>query len=128
VAQVKLYGRRSFWSPRTAEVSDLVHRALVDTWRLPETKRFHRFLLLADDELVAPSRGPGYLGVEVVCFTGRSPDAVRSLVRAMTDQVAPALGLPVDDLEVVLIEVPPSHWAIRGRAGDELTLDYPVDI
>lgn len=128
MAQVKVYGRRSVWAGRTREVSDALQDALVAAWGLPAEKRFHRFLLLADDELVAPGRGEGYLVVEVVCFAGRSDGAVRRLVRALTDDVAPALGLPVDDLEAVVLEVPASRWAIRGRAGDELTLDYRVDV
>lgn len=128
MAQIKVYGRRSYWGGRTAEVSDAVHAALVESWGLPEGKRFHRFLLLADDELVAPQRGPGYLVIEVVCFTGRSPAAVRELIRRLTDDVAPRLGLPVDDLEAVVIESPPPHWAIRGQVGDELSLDYRVDV
>ncbi|GGB92373.1 tautomerase family protein [Cellulomonas carbonis] len=128
MAQVKVYGRRSVWAGRLTEVSDAVHAAVVGAWEIPEPKRFHRFLLLEDDELVAPGRGPAYLLVEVVCFTGRSPEAVRRLLRALMDGVAPALGLGVDDLEVVVVEVPPSRWGIRGRTGDELELDYRVDV
>ena len=128
MVQVLVYGRRSAWGGRTQEVSDVVHRAVVAAWGLPEEKRFHRFLLLGDDELVAPQRGHAYLVLEVVCFTGRSPQAVRRLIRALTDDVAPALGLPVEDLEAVVLESPPERWAIRGRAGDELTLGYRVDV
>lgn len=128
MAQVKLYGRRSYWGGRTEEVSDLVHSALVGAWGLPQGKRFHRFMLLADEELVAPARGAGYLVVEIVCFTGRSPEAVRALLRALMDDVAPALGLPVDDLEAVVLESPPRSWAIRGRTADELDLPYRLDI
>lgn len=127
MAQVKVYGRRSVWAGRTAEVSDALHDALVRAWGLPEHKRFHRFLLMGDDELVAPGRGDAYLVVEVVCFTGRSPDAVGRLLRALMD-AAPGLGIPVEDLEVVVVEVPARQWAIRGCTGDELHLDYRVDI
>jgi len=104
-----------------------VHGALVGAWGLPPDKRFHRFLLLDDEDLVAP-RSPEYLVVEVVCFTGRSPGAVRALIAAFFDDVAPALGLGPDDLEVVVLESPPTHWGIRGVAGDELTLSYRVDV
>lgn len=128
MAQVKVYGRRSVWAGRTQEVSDAVHRALVGAWQIPESKRFHRFLLLADDELLVPSRGPGYLVVEVVCFPGRSDAAVRALLEAFVEDVAPALGLPADDLEVVLIEVPRTRWAIRGTTADRLELDYRVEV
>ena len=127
MAQVKVYGRRSVWGARRQEVSDAVHGALVGAWGLPDDKRFHRFVLLDDEDLVAP-RGPAYLVVEVVCFTGRSPGAVRALIAAFFDDVAPALGLGADDLEVVVIESPPTHWGIRGVAGDELSLSYRVDV
>ncbi|MBT0994807.1 tautomerase family protein [Cellulomonas sp. DKR-3] len=127
MAQVKVYGRRSAWAPRRAEVSDAIHGALVDAWGLPADKRFHRFLLLDDEDLVAP-RSSDYLVVEVVCFTGRSAAAKRALLTAFFADVAPALGLAPDDLEVMILESPPEHWGIRGVSGDELTLGYRVDV
>ncbi|WP_309134648.1 tautomerase family protein [Cellulomonas sp.] len=105
----------------------MIHRAVTSAWGLPEEKRFHRFLWLDDEDMVAP-RGDAYLVVEVLCFTGRSPAAVRALIAAFFDDVAPALGLGPDDLEVIVLEAPPTHWGIRGRAGDELPLDYRVDV
>ena len=71
MAHVKIYGRRDVWQDRRGSVSDAVHRAVVGTWGLPPEKRFHRFLLLDADDLVAP-RSKEYLVVEILCFTGRS--------------------------------------------------------
>lgn len=127
MVQVKVYGNRRVWGDRRAEVSDALHAALVGAWRIPEDKRFHRFLLLDDGDLVAP-RSEAYLMVEVVAFAGRSREAVRELVRRMYDDVAPALGLAADDLELVVLEAPATHWGIRGRSGDELTLGYTVEV
>lgn len=127
MAQVKVYGRRSRWAHRRQEVSDALHDALVRTWGLPVDKRFHRFLLLDDEDLVAP-RGPDYLVVEVVCFEGRSEDARRALVAALFEEVAPALGLDPQDLESVILEAPPVSWGIRGTTGDRLVLPYRVDV
>jgi phenylpyruvate tautomerase PptA (4-oxalocrotonate tautomerase family) len=127
MVQVKVYGNRSVWEDRRAELSDAIHAALVRTWRLPEDKRFHRFLLFDDGDLVAP-RSEAYLVVELVCFAGRSPEAKRALVRAMYDDVAPAVGLSADDLELVILESPRENWGIRGLAGDELALGYRVDV
>jgi phenylpyruvate tautomerase PptA (4-oxalocrotonate tautomerase family) len=127
MAQVKIYGSRRVWHERRGEVSDALHAALVSAWRLPEDKRFHRFLLVDDGDIVAP-RSDAYLVVEVVCFEGRSREAKRALVRALYDDVAPALGLADDDLELVVVETPRENWGIRGRPGDELALSYRVEV
>lgn len=127
MAQVKVYGNRSVWGERRAEISDALHEALVRTWQLPADKRFHRFLLLDDGDMVAP-RSDSYLVVEIVCFAGRSREAKRALIAALYDDVAPRLGLAANDLEIVIVESPKENWGIRGMSGDELTLSYRVDV
>ena len=127
MAHVKIYGRRDVWQDRRGSVSDAVHRVITGTWGLPEDKRFHRFLLLDADDLVAP-RSKDYLVVEILCFTGRSRAARRALIGAFYDDVAPTLGLAPDDLEIIIIESPPENWGIRGVSGDELSLTYRVDV
>jgi len=127
MVQVKVYGNRRVWGQRREEVSDALHAALVGAWQIPEDKRFHRFLLLEDGDLVAP-RSEAYLMIEIVAFSGRSREAKRKLIRRLYDDVAPALGVATDDVELVVIESPAEAWGIRGRSGDELTLSYQVDV
>jgi hypothetical protein len=38
-----------------------------------------------------------------------------------------ASGIPVNDLEVVILEAPKANWGIRGVVGDELELSYKVE-
>lgn len=128
MAQVKIYGRRSVWNGRQLEISDVVHEALRSAWQLPQEKRFHRFLLLDDDDVVVPQRSEAYLVVEIVCFPGRSDVAKRKLIRGFYAQVAPALRLDSDDLEIVILESPKENWGIRGVSADELNLPYDVEI
>ena len=127
MVQVKIYGNRRVWGQRRAEVSDALHAALVGAWQIPQDKRFHRFLLLDDGDLVAP-RSDDYLMIEIVAFAGRTREAKRELIRRVYDDVAPALGVATDDVELVVIESPADSWGIRGRSGDELTLSYRVDV
>ena len=127
MVQVKIYGNRRVWGQRRTEVSDALHAALVGAWQIPEDKRFHRFLLLDDGDLVAP-RSDDYLMIEIVAFTGRTREAKRELIRRVYDDVAPALGVATDDVELVVIESPAESWGIRGRSGDELSLSYKVDV
>ncbi|SDM06957.1 tautomerase family protein [Nonomuraea jiangxiensis] len=124
MAQVKMYGRRDVWTGRQREISDLVQSCLVSTWALPEDKRFHRFLLLDADDFICPQRSERYLIVEVVCFTGRTDDAKRTLIRELYGK------WPHDseDLEVTIIEMPRTNWGIRGVPADELALSYKVEV
>ncbi|MEU4549662.1 tautomerase family protein [Nonomuraea dietziae] len=127
MAQVKVFGRRDVWAGRQREVSDLLHECVVKAWGLPEGKRFHRFLLLDADDLICPQRGDDYLIVEIVCFTGRSDEAKRALIREVFAK-APALGISTDDLELTIIEMPAVNWGIRGVPADELALPYKVEV
>ena len=99
------------------------------TLKLPEDKRFQRFLPLAPWQLVAPAdRSPAYLIVEVVLFTGRSVETRKALVRALMDDLSRELGLSPNDVEITLIESPRENWGIRGQHGDERGLAYKVDV
>ncbi|MFD0886361.1 tautomerase family protein [Streptosporangium algeriense] len=128
MTQIKIYGRRDVWADRRREVSDTLHECLTEVWRLPEDKRFHRFLLLDAEDLLCPQRGERYLIVEIVCFTGRTDEAKRDLIRALFARAQERLDLPATDLEIVIIESPQVNWGIRGLPGDELTLTYPVTV
>ncbi|TDE42602.1 tautomerase family protein [Nonomuraea mesophila] len=124
MAQVKVYGRRDVWAGRQQEVSDLIQSCLVSAWGLPENKRFHRFLLLDADDFVCPQRGESYLIIEVICFTGRSDDAKRALIRELYARS----GYDPEDVEITIIEMPKVNWGIRGVPADELALPYNVEV
>ena len=126
MAQIVIWGHRTALDARRDGLSDAVHGAVMAALDYPEEKRFHRFLLLDADDLVAP-RSAEYLVIEIVCFTGRSEHARRALLAALFE-AGRTLGLSPDDLEIVILESPPQNWGIRGVAGDQLTLDYVVDV
>lgn len=128
MAQIKVYGRRDVWAARRRDVSDLLQECLESAWKLPSGKRFHRFLLLDAEDLVCPQRGEHYLIIEILCFTGRSDDAKRDLIRTLYARLTPALGLTPDDLEITIIDTPKVNWGIRGVPADELALPYPTEI
>lgn len=128
MGQFKVYARRSAWIDRREALGDQLHAALVSAWQFPPEKRFQRFLWLDDDDLVAPQRGAGYLVIELVAFSGRSPEAKRELIRQVYARVCGAFDLPVADLELVILESPQASWGIRGVSGDELALGYSVTV
>jgi phenylpyruvate tautomerase PptA (4-oxalocrotonate tautomerase family) len=129
MAQFKIYGREDFLHEQHARISELVHGAAVRSLGLPPAKRFQRFLPLAEWQLVAPAdRSERYLIIEAYLFTGRSVAVRKGLIRALLDDLSRGLALSPADIEVTLFESPRENWGIRGQHGDELQLDYKVDV
>lgn len=128
MAQVKIFARRAHLERVRGALSEAIHRVLQETLGLPADKRFHRFLALDDaDFLHPPDRGEGYTILELVMFAGRTDATKRACLRRLMAEVPVATGIPVDDLEIVILESPRAHWGIRGRVGDELQLTYKVE-
>lgn len=97
--------------------------------RLPPEKRFHRFFPLASDDFIYPAgRSERYTIVEISLFEGRSAEAKRKLIRLLFARTAARLGIDPNDLEITIFETPKASWGIRGQPGDELELDYKVDV
>jgi phenylpyruvate tautomerase PptA (4-oxalocrotonate tautomerase family) len=61
-------------------------------------------------------------------FSGRSLETRKALVRGLMDGLAQGLGISPDDVEVTIVESPRENWGIRGQHGDELTLNYKVEV
>jgi hypothetical protein len=74
-----------------------------------------------------PDRGAGYTILEIMMFAGRSESTRRACLRRLMADVPAATGIPVGDLEIVILEFPKANWGIRGMIGDELQLSYEVE-
>ena len=110
-------------------VSDAVHDALVEAVALPEEKRFHRFLLLDEEDfLYPPGRSERYTIIEISMFEGRSVDAKKALIRTLYANFTSSLAYDPADLEITLFETPQANWGIRGQVADELKLDYDMQV
>ena len=128
MAQFKVYGQRDVLAPLRAEMSDVVHAAAVEVLGLPQTKRFHRFFpMTAEDFPVPEGRTERYTIIEVLMFEGRLVHTKRAFYARLYEDFEARLGIEAADLEVAIVETPRHDWAIRGRGGDELELDYQVE-
>jgi hypothetical protein len=52
----------------------------------------------------------------------------KALIRAVLDDLSGELALSPNDIEITLFESPRENWGIRGQHGDELQLNYKVEI
>ena len=128
MAQIKIHARRAFIDRHRQALSDAIHGVMRETLGLPEDKRFHRFVALDDADFIHPAdRGEGYTVIEILMFEGRSDAAKRACLRGLMREIPAATGIPVEAVEITIVETPMANWGIRGKVGDELTLNYKVE-
>lgn len=114
---------------RRSLVLDAVHAALVETLAIPDEDRTARLVEHepADFHLDA-GRSQDYTLVEITMFPGRSKAAKRALYAAIVRNLA-ELGVPSNDVTIVLHEPPMQNWGIRGgQPADEVDLGFSVDV
>jgi len=95
----------------------------------PLNKKFHRFLPLDKDEFLYPDdRSENYTIIEISLFEGRSVEAKKQLIKLIFEKIDREVGIGPGDVEITIFETPKYNWGIRGKPGDELSLDYKVDV
>lgn len=129
MAQIKIYGHAAFVEANRAPISDAVHACVMEALDFPPDKRFQRFFPMQGENFIYPDdRSDQYLIIEISLFEGRSSEAKKQLIRLLFATLASAVGLAPQDLEITLYETPKANWGIRGQPGDELALNYKVEV
>lgn len=129
MAQIKIYGRADRLRARRDRLSDVLHQCVVEAFDYPENKRAHRFFGLDPDDFRYPDgRTEDYTVIEVSLFEGRSVAAKKRFYALVFELFDRELGMSPIDIEITLTETPRHNWAMRGHAGDDLTLDYRIDV
>ncbi len=106
--------RREWPAAQRQQLIEAVHAALVEGLQIPDRDRCLRLQRFdADDFAVMPQCTEFFTLVEVDLFPGRTLAAKRACYQAMVRNLA-ALGIPAEDVRVVLREVPADNWGIRG--------------
>jgi phenylpyruvate tautomerase PptA (4-oxalocrotonate tautomerase family) len=110
-------------------VSQVVHRAMVEHLRIPETDCNHRLAEFeAGDWILPPGKSERYLLIEVCLFAGRTAEAKGAFYAAVAAGLG-GLGVSGEDLFILLIEQPRENWGIRGgQRADLVDLGYRVDV
>ncbi|PYY28811.1 tautomerase family protein [Paenibacillus illinoisensis] len=129
MAQIKVFGVREQLNPMKEQLASVIHSVLMDVLGLPENKKFQRYFPMnMEDFQYPPDRSAAYTIVEISMFEGRSMETKKDLIQQLYKQIHEKLLLPVHDLEITIFETPRAHWGIRGLPGDELELNYNVEV
>lgn len=129
MSQIKIYGLKENLDPIKAALSDVIHSCVVDALHFPEDKRFHRFFPLDPSDFYYPSgRTTKYTIIEISMFEGRSVDTKKHLIRLLFERVHEQLNILPQDLEITITETPKHNWGFRGMPGDEIELNYKIEV
>jgi len=129
MAQVKIYGVKEQLNAIKAQLSDVIHSCVVDALSFPIEKRAHRFFPLETEDFYYPvGRSPRYTIIEISMFEGRTVETKKHLIRLLFERIEQVLELSPNDLEITITETPKHNWGFRGQPGDEISLNYKVEV
>jgi phenylpyruvate tautomerase PptA (4-oxalocrotonate tautomerase family) len=129
MAQVKIYGTKEHLDVVKASLSDIIHSCVVEALHYPVEKRAHRFFGLERDDFYYPAgRTDKYTIIEISMFEGRSVEAKKQLIRLLFERISAQLAISTQDIEITIFETPKHNWGIRGLPGDEIGLNYKVEV
>ena len=129
MGQVKVYGLGERLNPIKRQLSDVIHSCVVEALVYPEDKRAHRFFPLEREDFFWPAgRTDAYTIIEIGLIEGRSVAAKKRLIRLLFDRISAELDISQQDIEICLTESQAHNWGFRGMHGDEVKLNYRIDI
>ncbi|MBL8206259.1 MAG: tautomerase family protein [Blastocatellia bacterium] len=129
MSQIKIYGLAKHLNPIKAKLSDSIHACIVEALQYPADKRAHRFFPLDESDFYyPPGRTEKYTIIEISMFEGRAVETKRRLIRLLFERLAGELEILPQDVEITIFETPKYNWGIRGQMGDELALNYKVEV
>ena len=129
MGQIKIYGLASELNKCKAQMSEVIHSCIIDGLKYPVDKKFHRFFPMEMENFYfAPGRSDKYTIIEISIFEGRSKEAKKELIKLLFTRLKEQLGIENNDIEITIFETPKCNWGIRGLPGDELELNYKVNV
>ncbi len=129
MAQVKIYGIKDVLDKVKKELSDVIHECIVEALKFPEDKRAHRFFPLEKENMIYPSgRTDAYTIIEITMIEGREIETKKKLIRLLFDRIQEKIGIANQDIEICIYESPAYNWGFRGMHGDEIKLNYKINV
>jgi len=110
-------------------LSDAIHAALMEAFRIPENDRNQRIFEFEPENFDVPEgKTSNYILIEITAFPGRSLDAKRKLYQTIIQNLN-KLDIQPNDLLIVLKEPPLDNWGVRGGIpASEIDLGFKLDV
>jgi phenylpyruvate tautomerase PptA (4-oxalocrotonate tautomerase family) len=123
--------RQTYSRQEETAIIEAVHAALRQAFKILPGDRNVRLMVHEPHRFACPPdrhRPETYTHVSIDAFAGRSLEAKRNLYRAIVANLEP-FGIPKDHVKILLREIPPENWGIRGgQAGCDVDLGFQIDV
>ncbi|MCB4773623.1 MAG: tautomerase family protein, partial [Sulfurovum sp.] len=111
------------------QLSETIHSCVVEALKFPKDKRFHRFFPMRSEDMIFPSnRTHAYTIIEIQMIEGRTKETKKRLIALLFERIRAEVGIQPVDVEICITEAPAYHFGFRGMSGDEMLLDYKVEV
>lgn len=115
-------------STEACAISDFIHQALVEAFRIPDHDYIHRVHRCDSEEFIlAPGKSDRFVLVEMSIFPGRSAQAKEKLYAQIAANLE-RFGIDVADILVALHELPMGDWGLRGQSGAKVQLGFSTQV
>ena len=129
MSQIKIYGLGCRLAPIRDQLSNVIHSCAMDALGMPKDKRAHRLIALAKEDFMMPGgRTEAYTIIEISMIEGRTSETKKKLIRLLFDRIQEQIGISHMDLEICIYESPACNWGFRGMHGDEIELNYEINV
>ena len=129
MSQIRIYGLKSQFKIYQSELSNAIHRAVVEALTCPVDNKFHRFIGLDQSEFIFPAnKSQCYTIIEISMFESRSAEVKRALIKLLFEYIERGVGIDPEDIEITIFDTPKYAWGIGGVSGDELGLSYAAKL
>jgi phenylpyruvate tautomerase PptA (4-oxalocrotonate tautomerase family) len=129
MGQIKIFGIKQELHPIRERVSEILQECMFEAFQYPKEKRAHRFIYIDEDSFYYfEGRTQKHTLIEISSFEGRSIEAKKKLYQLIFEKFEKELQISTMDVEITIFETPMHNWGIRGKSGDELALNYKVNI
>jgi phenylpyruvate tautomerase PptA (4-oxalocrotonate tautomerase family) len=123
--QVKIYGRVDYLESHKSQLIAGINASFGAALAISEEKIVYRFFPLENSDFcyeisASTNRSDRYLVVEIALFAGRSAAIKTALIQGIYNTLTADLPCSVNDLEILLWELPAGNWGLQGSTGDKL--------
>jgi len=128
IVRLEIY--KGFDTTYKLKILDAVHKALVDSFKIPDSDR-NQLINEFDDAHFERSAGKSrsFVIIGITAYKGRSREAKRMLFQKIIENLKVSPGIQPDDVLITIDEPELVNWGIRGgKCADEIDIGFNVNV